>query len=188
MRIRSHSSLPSAPETDLTPLCPPAAAPFPDAQRAQGKSDLVVNHDQIARRVGIELFHQRLNRDAAQVHVRLRLGQNHFSAGDAGRGRQRPAAAVATATPPCSASRSMARKPALCGVNWYSMPGFPRPTTRAGPFRSLRPPSSPSSEPGYFFAPFSAAGSGAPSCPSWPLRVPPESQQPPHRPPAPPLP
>src|SRR5580698_6034255 len=43
---------------------------------------------------------------------------------------------LATATPPCSASRSMARKPALCGVNWYSIPGFPRPTTRAGPFRS----------------------------------------------------
>src|SRR5271156_3796515 len=41
-----------------------------------------------------------------------------------------------TVTPPCSASRSMARKPALWGVNWYSMPGFPRPTTRAGPFLS----------------------------------------------------
>src|SRR5580698_8657565 len=52
---------------------------------------------------------------------------------------------LATATPPCSASRSMARKPALCGVNWYSMPGFPRPTTRAGPFRS------------WFTAPSSAA-------------------------------
>src|ERR1700722_18238726 len=42
----------------------------------------------------------------------------------------------ATATPRCSASRSIARKPALWGVNWYSMPGFPRPTTSAGPFFS----------------------------------------------------
>src|SRR5277367_3748569 len=41
-----------------------------------------------------------------------------------------------TVTPPCSASRSIARKPALWGVNWYSIPGFPRPTTRAGPFLS----------------------------------------------------
>src|ERR1700722_14927928 len=42
----------------------------------------------------------------------------------------------ATVNPPCSASRSMARKPALWGVNWYSMPGFPRPTISAGPFLS----------------------------------------------------
>src|SRR3981189_488093 len=41
-----------------------------------------------------------------------------------------------TFTPPCPASRSIARKPALWGVNWYSIPGFPRPTTRAGPFLS----------------------------------------------------
>src|ERR1700751_153406 len=45
-----------------------------------------------------------------------------------------------TVTPPCSASRSIARNPALWGVNWYSIPGFPRPTTRAGPF--LSPPTS----------------------------------------------
>src|SRR3984885_155469 len=49
-----------------------------------------------------------------------------------------------TPTRPCSASRSMARKPTLCGVNWYSIPGFPRPTTRAGPFCS-RTSSAPSS-------------------------------------------
>src|SRR3984885_1469719 len=41
-----------------------------------------------------------------------------------------------TITPPCSANRSIARKPALWGVNWYSIPGFPKPTTRAGPFLS----------------------------------------------------
>src|SRR6202789_3702514 len=75
----------------LHSVMPPRTTPLPDAQRAQGKSDLVINHNQIA---GIELFHQRLNRDAAQVHVRLRLGQNHFSAGDAGSGGQPPAAAV----------------------------------------------------------------------------------------------
>src|ERR1700722_18582687 len=40
---------------------------------------------------------------------------------------------LVTPTPPCSASRSMARKPTLCGVNWYSMPGLPSPTTRARP-------------------------------------------------------
>src|ERR1700722_20482472 len=41
-----------------------------------------------------------------------------------------------TATPPCSASRAIARKPTFWGVNLYSIPGFPRPTTTAGPFRS----------------------------------------------------
>ncbi len=31
-------------------------------------------------------------------------------------------------TPQCSANRSTARNPRLCGVNWYSMPGLPSPT------------------------------------------------------------
>src|ERR1700691_3468931 len=51
---------------------------------------------------------------------------------------------LVTPKPPCFASRSMARKPTLCGVNWYSIPVFPRPTTRAGPFCS-RTSSAPSS-------------------------------------------
>src|SRR5437879_8581846 len=33
-----------------------------------------------------------------------------------------------TSTPHCWARRSMVRNPKLCGVNWYSIPGLPRPT------------------------------------------------------------
>ena len=82
MRMRSHSSLPNAPETDLTPLWPPELPRSRMRKRTQPQRDLVVNHDQIARWIGAKLFHQRLNRDAAQVHERFRLGQHHFSAGD----------------------------------------------------------------------------------------------------------
>ncbi len=157
-----HSSLPNAPETDLTPLWPPDDPPLPDAQRSQtaARSRHKSQSDRVA--IEFELFHQRLNREAAQVHERLRLGQNHVSARNARGGSQRPAAAIAHHRPVCSASRSIARKPALCGVNWYSIPGFPRPTTRNGP-RSLRFHHS-RLRAGHFFPPFSAAAASGVSC------------------------
>src|SRR5882724_4919876 len=33
-----------------------------------------------------------------------------------------------TSTPQSFAKRSMVRKPRLCGVDWYSVPGLPNPT------------------------------------------------------------
>src|SRR6201996_1025426 len=78
----------------LDPVVSSIAAPFPDAQRPQTQRDLVVDHDQVTRRVGIKLVDQRANRHTAQVHVGFGFGQNYISPSDPGGGCQSAAAPV----------------------------------------------------------------------------------------------
>ena len=67
---------------------------LPDFETPQHQIQLVMDHEKIAPGVGFKLPNQRGNCQPAQVHIRLRLGQNHFAPGDeAGCGRG-PAAPV----------------------------------------------------------------------------------------------
>src|SRR5215470_19541822 len=53
-----------------------AACSYPERTQRQGQ--LVVQNHQVAFRVGLELMNQSLYREAAEIHVRLGLGQNYF--------------------------------------------------------------------------------------------------------------
>ena len=121
----------------LHSVVPCRAAPRPNPQRAERQIQLVVQQHQV-------LFRLRFVLRAPTRAPTRRSGSCRFPAWPARHLRppMRPRAVCArqwrlfTRTPHCSAIRSTARKPMLCGVNWYSMPGLPSPTI------SFTPPTS----------------------------------------------
>ena len=128
-RTRGNSCVPRLRITDFTPLCPPPNPSAGSALRPR-QIQLVVNQHQAAPAATVS-FQQPLHRRAAQIHERLRLGQQHALAADLAQPDQRlESLAASTRMPLRSASRSITRKPRLCGVFSYSAPGFPRPTIK----------------------------------------------------------
>src|SRR3954462_846577 len=92
--------------------------------RAQRKCKLVVKDDKVLRR-NIELLNQSGHRKPAQIHKRLRLRQQNILPASFALAVSALPRRFVTITPQSSAMRSTAKNPALCGVNRYSIPGFP---------------------------------------------------------------
>src|SRR5882757_2978979 len=164
------------------------AAPLPNTQRTQAQRDLVINHNQIARRIGIKLFHQRLNRDAAQVHERFRLGQHDLPAGNPGGGRKCPAATVVHRHPtllrqPVDSQKTRVMGGELVFDTWVSQADH-QGRTLSFPVHYVSQAQSQVTS----FRPFPQPRPESRSCPSWPLPAPLELLPPPRPPPAPLLP
>src|SRR5215813_7743685 len=59
-------------------------ATLPDAYCSQWKVQLVIDHEQVLLRINFVLVHQLQHRQAGEVHISLRLGQQHFFFADPG--------------------------------------------------------------------------------------------------------
>src|SRR5262249_44174823 len=68
---------------------PSRGAPLPDAYCSQRKVQLVVNHQQVLLRINFVFLHQLQYGQASEVHICLRLGQQHFFLADPGPRRER---------------------------------------------------------------------------------------------------
>ena len=79
IRNRNHSWLPRAEVTLRAPLWPAGEPRSLILKRPQHQVQLVVNHEQVLGRVRFKLLNQSGHCQPAQVHKRLRLGQDHFA-------------------------------------------------------------------------------------------------------------
>ena len=87
MRKRNHSCVPRALGYAAGSVVPGRRTALPDLEGPQHQIQLVVDHEQVPRWVRFKLLNQSGHCNAAQVHKRLRLGQNHLRALQCGRSR-----------------------------------------------------------------------------------------------------
>src|ERR1700722_10648053 len=157
-----------------------STAALPDTQRAQAQRNLVVNYDQVARRVGIKLSDQRLNRDATQVHVGLGLGQNDVPAGDACGGCQCPAAAVVSRHAALLRQPVDSQKTHIVGGELVLDTRVSKANHYGWPLSFLVHFVSQAQSLVTSSRPFQQPDPGSRPCPSSPLPAPPELPRPPH--------
>src|SRR5208282_156078 len=126
-RRRTNSSVPSAPITDFSPLCPPA---LPRSRMRRLPQGSATSSTTIRICAGATSYRSASSRTAIPLRFMYVCGL--ASATSCSPMRPLPtydlASGRSTRMPARSATRSITRKPRLWGVQAYSNPGFPSPT------------------------------------------------------------
>src|SRR6266568_625931 len=139
-RTRANSSVPRALTTDFAPLCVPGLPRSRMRIVPQGRSR---SSQTTSRPAGPSSYFSSSSRTATPLRFMNVCGLAKSTSCPAS--RPRPTSALAsgrsTRIEPRFASSSTARNPRLCGVHWYSGPGFPSPTIShiLVPFQPIQP-------------------------------------------------